>query len=103
MNGLLNMNLTYTTRQHETPIKTANDRMSFKSLEEHPRKSNGSEDGDLMCSKHGPCKSTKQQVFPIESEEIDFFRCGISEEDIAQENVSHLMIDDDDNIVDVDA
>ena len=31
------------------------------------------------------------------------FECDISKEDIVQENVSHLIIDDDDDIMDVEA
>ena len=36
MNGLLKVNLSYSIKQHETPIKTAYDKMSCISLEESP-------------------------------------------------------------------
>ena len=44
----------------------------------------------------------KQQAVCVHSEEIDPFECDISEEGMAQEYVSHLIIDDDDDIIDVE-
>ena len=53
---------------------------------------------------NGPCESflPKQQAVCIHSEEIDPFECEISEEDMAQEDVSHLIIDNDDEIINVE-
>ena len=59
----------------------------------------GSEDGHLMCIKHGPCKSPKLLVVPVQSEELYHSGCDMSEEDRAQEDVSHIIIDDDNNVV----
>ena len=44
-----------------------------------------------MCIKHRSCKNTlsKLQV-PDQSEEIDLLRYAISEEDMVQEDISHL-------------
>ena len=37
-------------------------------------------------------------VIPVQSKEIDFFRCNISKKDMAHEDISHLIINDDDDI-----
>ena len=56
-----------------------------------------------MTNKHGPYNSPKLQVAFLESEEIDPLRCEISEEDMAQEDASHLIFDNDDSIADEEA
>ena len=59
-----------------------------------------------MCIKHRPFKSSlllKLKVVLAQSKEIDLSRWDISGEDMSQEDVSHLIIDDDDDIVDVEA
>ena len=69
----------------------------------HPYSSNldGSEDDQITCTKHGPCQSLlpKSQAFHQEEEETDPFEyTSVSEEDIAQEDVAHLTLDEDDEV-----
>ena len=58
---------------------------------------------DALCTAdgNGPCESLLPKQH---SEEIDPFECDNSEEDMVQEDVSHLTIDDDDDddIIDVE-
>ena len=58
-----------------------------------------------MCLKHRPCKNfmLKLQTVLVQSKEADPFDCNISEEDMALEDVSYLIIDDNDYIIDVQA
>ena len=57
-----------------------------------------------MCIKHGPCESLlpKLQAVGTPRDEVDLFECSISEGDLAQEDISELILDDDDdeNIID---
>ena len=67
----------------------------------------GSEDDQITCIKHDPCQSlvTKLQAFYQEEEETDPFECTtVSEEEMAQEDVAHLILDenDDDEVLDID-
>ena len=57
-----------------------------------------------MCIKHGPCQSPlpRLQAFHFEEEEIDPFDSNVSEEDMAQEDIAHLIIDEDDETIDVE-
>ena len=52
-----------------------------------------------MCIRHGPYESLlpKLQAVCVHNKEIDPFECDITEEDMAQEDVSHLIIDDDED------
>ena len=59
----------------------------------------GSEDDQITCIKHGPCQSLlpRLQAFHQEEEETDPFECTtVSEEEMAQEYVAHLILDEDD-------
>ena len=64
----------------------------------------GTEDKDLMCIKHGPCESLlpKSQAVGTPRDEVNLFECSISEGDLALEDISELILDDDDddNIID---
>ena len=53
---------------------------------------------------NGPCESLlpKRQAVCVHNEEIDPSKCEISKEDMAQENVSHLIIDNNDDIINVE-
>ena len=67
----------------------------------------GSEDDQITCIKHGPCQSLlpRLQAFHQEEEETDPFECTtVSGEEIAQEDVAHLILDehDEDEILDID-
>ena len=67
----------------------------------------GSEDDQRTCIKHGPCQSLlpRLQAFHQEEEEIDPFECTtVSEEEMAQEDLAHLILDenDEDEILDID-
>ena len=67
----------------------------------------GSEDDQITCIKHGPCQSLlpRLQAFHQEEEETDPYECTtVSEEEIAQEDVTHLILDehDEDEILDID-
>ena len=55
----------------------------------------GSEDDQITCIKHGPCQSLlpRLQAFHLEEEEIDPFDTNVSEEEMAQEDVGHLILD----------
>ena len=66
-----------------------------------------SEDDQRTCIKHGPCQSLlpRLQAFHQEEEEIDPFECTtVSEEEMAQEDLAHLILDehDEDEILDID-
>lgn len=64
----------------------------------------GPEDDQIMCIKHGLCQSLlpRLQVFHQEEEETDPFKCTtVSEEEMAQEDVAHLILDEDE-ILDID-
>lgn len=62
----------------------------------------GSEDDQITCIKHGPCQSLlpRLQAFHQEEEECTT----VSEEEMAQEDVTHLILDEDDEdeILDID-
>ena len=67
----------------------------------------GSEDDQIPCIKHGPCQSLLPilQAFHHEEEETDPFECTtVSKEEMAQEDVAHLILDEDDEdeILDID-
>ena len=67
----------------------------------------GSEDDQITCIKHGPCQSLlpRLQAFHQEEEETDPFECTtVSEEEMVQEDVAHLILDehDEDEILDID-
>ena len=67
----------------------------------------GSEDDQITCIKHGPCQSLlpRLQAFHQEQEETDPFECtAVSEEEMAQEDFAHLILDEDDEdeILDID-
>ena len=58
----------------------------------------GSEDNELMCIKHGPCKELLSRLQSIEEEDIDPFD-EITEDNIAQEDVADLQIHSDGLVV----
>ena len=62
----------------------------------------GSEDGDIICIKHRPCKSflPKRQAVRVHTKEIDPYECDISKEDMNHENILSLLIDEDDDVID---
>ena len=54
----------------------------------------GSEDGQLMCIKHGPCGDLLERLQCIREEECDSFENN-AEEDIMLEDIAELAIDSD--------
>ena len=59
----------------------------------------GSEDDQITCIKHGPCQSllTRSQAFDQDEEDTNPFECTtVSEGEMAQEDVAHLILDEDD-------
>ena len=73
---MLKVNLTYTTRYHETHIKTISDRMSFSSLEKFL--------AEVILK-------PKLETVNVQSKEIYLFECDISEDRMAQEDFSHVI------------
>ena len=64
----------------------------------------GLEDDQITCIKHCPCQSLlpRLQVFHREEKDTDSFECTtVSEEEMAQEDVAHLILDEDE-ILDID-
>ena len=61
-----------------------------------------SEDGNLLCIKHRPHKSllSMLQAVRVKAKELDSFKCSITEEDMTQENISNLLINEDDGAID---
>ena len=58
-----------------------------------------------MQVKNGACKSFLPRLQPVrlQNVEINHFECDISEKNMTRDDVSHLIINDDDDITDVEA
>ena len=58
----------------------------------------------ITCIKHGPRQSLlpRLQAFHLEEEEIDPFNTNVTEEEMAQEDVAHLILYEDEEILDID-
>ena len=59
----------------------------------------------ITCIRHGPCHSLlpRLQAFHLEEEEFDPFDANVSEEEMVQEDVAHLILDEDDETLDIDS
>ena len=66
----------------------------------------GSEDEQLMCVKHESCQCLLPRLQAAvnleESEEVDPFEINVPGEDMAQEEVPHLVIGEDDDVLDIE-
>ena len=58
----------------------------------------GLEDDQIVCIKHGPCQNLlkKLKVGQLDNVGSDPFDIEVSEEDMCEEDISELIIDDDD-------
>ena len=63
----------------------------------------GTEDDKIMCIKHGPCQNFHQRLkaSQLDNEEDEPFDAQILEEDMFDEQVPHLTLDEDGDILDI--
>ena len=58
----------------------------------------GSEDDQIVCIRHGPCQNLLENLKVGQLDDVgsDPFDVGVSEEDMSEEDISELIIEDDD-------